>query len=723
VKEVRLAFNYHQDKVFALKLSITILLCLLIRDTHAQDSVLTITRSMVNQYDYISLNKSDNWMFKLGNDPSWAKEDINIKDWQHLKLNGITDNLADRNGKFEGWFRMKIMLDTSLAGTSLNIAAFLWASVDLYIDGDLRYSYGNTGANGKSYHEYSPFYKVSAAFNVETGKVHLLAFHLVDYRSPLPPYHLKSSANFNDIVICLPGYDQGYFNWNRRNQTFKTIWISVNAILCCLFWLLAFQNRKEKNILLISVTSTAFAITIVADSFIPFPHLSFLGFRILEIVWAVFLSLSWVLTIILLIRIFERRFTRLLQWLLVLITLCAPVLIFYPTRWALIFEIFLVNAIYVYYIVTSWKNLKGAQWAVVAGILLTMMLGFLLAFTGNDNGSFVLYRLLHTGVFLSFPVSLLIYVSMRFKEIIDDVRKNAAEVVQLSEEKKEQAVTQQKFLEEEVARQTVELRTSLENLKSAQAQLIQSEKMASLGQLTAGIAHEIQNPLNFVNNFSDVNSELVEEARQEIDKGNAEEVKILLSNIADNEQKIKHHGKRADAIVKGMLQHSRTSSGQKEPTDLNKLADEYFRLAYQGFRAKDKSFNAKVETAFDQNVGNVNVITQDIGRVILNLINNAFYAVNEKSKQNIPGYEPTVTVFCRKANDKVELHVRDNGNGIPERLRDKIFQPFFTTKPTGQGTGLGLSLAYDIVKAHRGEINLETNEGEGSVFIIQLPLN
>jgi len=262
---------------------------------------------------------------------------------------------------------------------------------------------------------------------------------------------------------------------------------------------------------------------------------------------------------------------------------------------------------------------------------------------------------------------------------------------------------------------------ALRELESTQAQLIQSEKMASLGQLTAGIAHEIQNPLNFVNNFSDVNSELVEEARQEIDKGNAEEVKILLSNIADNEQKIKHHGKRADAIVKGMLQHSRTSSGQKEPTDLNKLADEYFRLAYQGFRAKDKSFNAKVEAAFDQNVGNVNVITQDIGRVILNLINNAFYAVNEKSKQNIPGYEPTVTVFCRKANDKVELHVRDNGNGISERLRDKIFQPFFTTKPTGQGTGLGLSLAYDIVKAHGGEIRVQTKEGEGTEFTIQLP--
>jgi signal transduction histidine kinase len=265
------------------------------------------------------------------------------------------------------------------------------------------------------------------------------------------------------------------------------------------------------------------------------------------------------------------------------------------------------------------------------------------------------------------------------------------------------------------------LESTLANLKSTQSQLIQSEKMASLGELTAGIAHEIQNPLNFVNNFSEVNSELIAEMKQEIDKGNLQEVKSIANNIDENEQKIIVHGKRADAIVKGMLQHSRSSNGVKEPTDINALCDEYLRLSYHGLRAKDKSFNATMKTDFDESIGKIKIIPQDIGRVVLNLINNAFYVVDEKKKQIGDRYEPTVAVSTKKINGKVEIKVADNGNGIPQKILDKIFQPFFTTKPTGQGTGLGLSLSYDIVKAHGGELKVETKEGEGSVFILNLP--
>jgi two-component system NtrC family sensor kinase len=265
------------------------------------------------------------------------------------------------------------------------------------------------------------------------------------------------------------------------------------------------------------------------------------------------------------------------------------------------------------------------------------------------------------------------------------------------------------------------LEKTLSDLKSTQSQLIQSEKMASLGELTAGIAHEIQNPLNFVNNFSEVNAELIAELKEEIDKGNLDDAKTLANDISDNEQKINHHGRRADAIVKGMLQHSRSStSGTKEPTNINALADEYLRLAYHGLRAKDKSFNAVLKTDFDESIGNINIIPQDIGRVILNLINNAFYAVNERKKQFPGGYEPTVSVGTKREDDKVLISVKDNGNGIPQKVLDKIFQPFFTTKPTGQGTGLGLSLAYDIVKAHGGELKVETKESKGTEFIIVL---
>ncbi|HVM88970.1 MAG TPA: ATP-binding protein [Puia sp.] len=282
---------------------------------------------------------------------------------------------------------------------------------------------------------------------------------------------------------------------------------------------------------------------------------------------------------------------------------------------------------------------------------------------------------------------------------------------------------EQDLIEIKAARKKAE--EALAELQVTQKQLIQSEKMASLGELTAGIAHEIQNPLNFVNNFSEVNKELLEELKTVADKGNIDEVKALATDVIANEEKINHHGKRADAIVKGMLQHSRTSTGKKEPTDINALCDEYLRLSYHGLRAKDKSFNAEFKTSFDESIGKINVVPQDMGRVLLNLFNNAFYAVNERLEaENLTistPYKPLVSVQTQKSENSVYITVNDNGNGIPEAIKEKIFQPFFTTKPTGSGTGLGLSLSYDIIKAHGGKIKAETKDKEGTKFIIQLP--
>jgi two-component system NtrC family sensor kinase len=283
----------------------------------------------------------------------------------------------------------------------------------------------------------------------------------------------------------------------------------------------------------------------------------------------------------------------------------------------------------------------------------------------------------------------------------------------------------------ELTHQKEELQGALAELKSTQAQLVQQEKMASLGELTAGIAHEIQNPLNFVNNFSEVSIELLEELKDEILSKLPDDVKQeaddIMSDITQNLTKINQHGKRADAIVKGMLQHSRTTTGKKEPTDVNALADEYLRLSYHGLRAKDKMFNAGMKTSFDENLGKIEAIPQDLGRVLLNLFNNSFYSVAEKKKQNIAGYEPTVSVVTKKVKNAaglsaVEITVSDNGTGIPQKVLDKIYQPFFTTKPTGQGTGLGLSMSYDIItKGHGGELKVETAEGEFARFTITIP--
>ncbi len=275
---------------------------------------------------------------------------------------------------------------------------------------------------------------------------------------------------------------------------------------------------------------------------------------------------------------------------------------------------------------------------------------------------------------------------------------------------------------QETEREKVKAEQTLEKLRVTQAQLVQSEKMASLGELTAGIAHEIQNPLNFVNNFSEVNTELINEMKKEISAGNYPEVKNLADNLVGNMEKITLHGKRADAIVKSMLQHSRASTGQKEPTDINALADEYLRLSYHGIRARDKSFNAALHTDFDDSIGNINIISQDIGRVLLNIYNNSFHAVAERKREQPVGFDPKVTVSTLKLSDRVEIRITDNGKGIPEKIVNKIFQPFFTTKPTGEGTGLGLSLSYDIIKAHGGEIEVKSKAGEGSEFIIEFPM-
>jgi signal transduction histidine kinase/ligand-binding sensor domain-containing protein len=282
-----------------------------------------------------------------------------------------------------------------------------------------------------------------------------------------------------------------------------------------------------------------------------------------------------------------------------------------------------------------------------------------------------------------------------------------------------------RLLEERVNHRTAQLSNKMDELKATQSQLIQSEKMASLGELTAGIAHEIQNPLNFVNNFSEVNTELIDEMEDEIKKGDYEEVLALSKDIKENQKKINHHGRRADAIVKGMLQHSRTTNHEKEPSNINAIADEYLRLSYHGLRAKDKSFNATLHTDLDDTIGKINIVPQDIGRVILNLITNAFHACIERSKveKGDAGaeYKPTVWVSTKRIGNTVEVVIRDNGNGVPDRVKDKIFQPFFTTKPSGQGTGLGLSLSYDIIKTHGGELRLDTKQGEGTTFTISLP--
>ncbi|ALI98694.1 sensor histidine kinase [Rufibacter tibetensis] len=307
--------------------------------------------------------------------------------------------------------------------------------------------------------------------------------------------------------------------------------------------------------------------------------------------------------------------------------------------------------------------------------------------------------------------------------------------LQALHQEQQQLLTQQNVLLEqrvkertqELSEQKEALQASLAELHLAQAQLVQREKMAALGELTAGIAHEIQNPLNFINNFSEVSTEILDEILEstlkDLPPKQQKEAMANFEELKQNLVKISSHGKRADSIVKGMLQHSRTNKGQKEPTDLNILADEFFRLSYQGLRTKDKTFQATMQTSFDGSIGKINIVAQDLGRVLLNLFNNAFYSVAEKRKKHQNAdFEPAVVLTTKKHGDKVEVTIRDNGMGIPAEILQKIFQPFYTTKPTGQGVGLGLSLSYDIIKAHGGELKVDTKVGEFAEFTVLLPV-
>jgi len=712
-----------------LKLFFSFFFLLLISFCRAQDSTVVLSASMFDKYfQIIPLTATDGWIFKEGNDTNWARKDISTNDWKKFNPTELTIKKADKNGIAEGWFRIRFRLDSSFQNLPLGIQMGRWVAADVYIDGRHIVSSGNTGLNGKPYKENQIAIVPPTVVDLVPGVDHVLALHIVDHRSPLKSSMLKTelqNVGFGNIIeLTGPESQLKDIHHFKRFSVYWTVWVSVCSVLAIVFWLLNFQNRSEKNLLLVSIAISSFSIAMLMDAILNIKtELTFISWAGMFYIKNLFYGLAQATGILFLAHAFRRKVSLPLKLLLIIVAFAGVISDFYFNGKLQLPIGILFLLICFYFIISSWKNLSGAQWALVAGILSTCIWNVLLGYNTvkyRPAFPFPFVFLYMTGTFLSFPLSQMVYVVMRFKEILMEVQKNANQVIHLTEEKKDQALKQQKVLEEEVAKQTIELRTAFENLKSTQSQLIQSEKMASLGELTAGIAHEIQNPLNFVNNFSDVNTELIDEANAEADKGNLSEVKTILNDIKDNSEKIIHHGKRADAIVKGMLQHSRTSSGQKEPTDINALADEYLRLAYHGLRAKDKTFNADIETNFDISISKINIISQDIGRVILNLVNNAFYAVKEKAKLDIPGYKPTVVISTKKLIDKVEIKVQDNGNGIPDPIRQKIFQPFFTTKPTGQGTGLGLSLSYDIVKAHGGELIVETKEGEGTIFSVIL---
>jgi len=710
-------------------LKIVFLLFCFIKIGQAQEKATLLSPGMFGTHQQIPLAELDGWLFHSGTNQEWADVDFDASAWEGLKPVQLSVEIADENGRVEGWFRLKLKLDSSFENIPLGISRKLWAASDIYLDGVLVQSFGKTG---NPYEAYNPILKYASPIPLVPGKEHLLAVHFVDYETLITQRELRLNPHNlrHVIMITGPEFNRSVTSKIKETYILGAVSVSVSGLLFFLFLVLLFLNPAQKIFRLATVLTLVVLLAALGTYYGLFYEASYYSEKVIFLITnGLSLPVMHAFTLLITEWVLKKK----ISWITIFILIVMPIASALGHVFNISWPFGLVEAILLGYfawlVITSWSKIKKVEWTIVIAMTV-LTLGSLVWVTLHKYSPDRFYdyeNLLKAIVLLSAPILLLLYVSLSYKEILVERELEAVKVIRITEEKKELLERQNEILEEQVRKRTQELEKSLTDLKSTQSQLIQSEKMASLGELTAGIAHEIQNPLNFVNNFSEVSNELIKEIQDERhktkdkrDEGLEDE---LLKDIAQNLEKINHHGKRADAIVKGMLQHSRSSSGIKELTDINALCDEYLRLTYHGLRAKDKSFNAEMKADFDSSLPKISVIPQDIGRVILNLLTNAFYVVNEKKKLNTPGYEPTVTVSTKRLGDKVEIRVTDNGNGIPQKVVDKIFQPFFTTKPTGQGTGLGLSLSYDIVKAHGGELEVETKEGEGSTFIILLPLS
>jgi two-component system NtrC family sensor kinase len=673
------------------------------------------------------------WLFHPGNNKPVAGNDSS---WELADTKLLTNEKGQPLPEYGfGWYKKTFDVPTAFRGKPAEFRMGHFGASEIYLDGKLIQRYGEVGSSVNDEKIFVP--RVPVSFILDSQSTHTLLVHYSNMHAGLP-YYNNGHIGFRLFIATTNVFPQ------EENSKISTLPISASIMfLFGIFFLFVYFFYPKR---LASLITTILLLNFCA---------MFVGiyYSITESDWetlrniAVFVQIESVWSILLQLLVLyalyyrdkmPRRF-----YLIITAMVIAVITAFYPKFGIILIPILILVYFDMYrLLILGIKNKKSGFWILLVGSIIQQA-GFFIIVRDFFHWFPVLTAkaLVMQVIFpqLGVPLTYALQFAWEFGTANRDLRLQLAQVKTLSEttlrqeQEKQEMLTQQKENLEimvtdrtrELSHQKEALQNTLENLKSTQTQLIQSEKMASLGELTAGIAHEIQNPLNFINNFSEVNKELIEELKAENIKPKAERndqlEEEILNNLINNEEKISHHGKRADAIVKGMLLHSRTSAGKKEVVDINALADEYLRLAYHGLRAKDNSFNANLQTDFDPSIGKINLISQDIGRVLLNLYNNAFYAVKEKKKQQIEKYEPTISVITKRAGDRVSISIRDNGNGITQKVLDKIFQPFFTTKPAGEGTGLGLSLSYDIVKAHGGNIKVETKEGEYTEFIVQIP--
>ncbi len=681
-------------------------------------------RTSMSANGWIALDSG--WKYKTGDNPDWAKPGSDDRSWQPINLFNHSVPPKDIPENSIVWFRLHFITDSTLL-RPLAMRIYQTGPSQVFLDGKLLYNLGSVSSNADSIKLFSPNYK-NLAFPIVNGREQVLAVRFANLQKHYPVFFNTKDLAFESWITPFENAESDYItSFNKTFTDRVNIAIGAAVTLSVLFFSLFVFFRADRINLYFGISVWFLVLLLIELQATASNHgTQFIPQILLNLFSTLFLSGM----LICVYSIFNQKKGWGFRLLLIAGIVAIPLQFIFPVDNA---SNFFTLATIIGVIRVSSKHLQEQK---TAGLILltgfSIDLTYILISLFSSLGIVKMPELDALGplALLTPSLSLAIYLGYSFGMTSQSLRKKLNEVEQLSMEKQQILSTQNEMLETQVKERTWALNQSLTELKSTQAQLIQSEKMASLGVLTAGIAHEIQNPLNFVNNFAEVNKELAEELKEELASNNDRNSNYqsaldIAADISANSDKIKHHGKRAEDIVKGMLEHSRSTSGQKQPADMNALAEECLRIGYESFRNKNPLFFAKLESDFDKNIGVVDIIPADIGRVLLNIYNNAFYAVNEKVKSNAlsgSGYEPVISVNTQIVNDKIQITVSDNGVGIPREIVGKILQPFFTTKPTGQGTGLGLSLAYDIVKAHEGELKVNSVENNYTEFIIELPL-
>lgn len=678
----------------------------------------------IEQIGATGLTLDRGWRFQPSDRPEFKRPDYDDRGWNQILTTKLVTRLPELQGLHIGWLRLHFIVSDSLQRQTLFLTAEQSCASELYLDGRLIKTSGRISGDASKL--------IVAGVNEPPLALDLgPGAHVLAVRFAVAPeaYHLRSVNVLMNITLH---HILTYDAMLRGIFTNAYLYVFLTAIFFLLGLLHLAFFRYDRSIyanLYFSVYALSNAVSFSIVSALPLVK----SMPLMLVLYAVsfgliLLSSVWLIQALQSLYGFNARRLRLAIWVFLAVALVA--LLFDSLIRVFGFTLLIFEAIQIWMTIRALR--KRCRGAGIIGTSFAISVVFLI--TGiaigvfNLNVAETVWNLIWVAVFLSPPFGISLYLSREsaldsrsLREKLAEVEKLSALTIAQEQEKQQLLAAQNEMLEVLVDQRTAELNTSLTDLRAAQAQLIQSEKMASLGELTAGIAHEIQNPLNFVNNFSDVSVELLDELKAEIATGNLPEVALLADDIRQNLEKIAHHGKRADGIVKGMLQHSRSSSGVKEPVDLNNLVTEYLRLSYHGLREKDRSFQAELVTVLDPALPKINAVPQEIGRVLLNIFNNAFQAVASRNKTADPTYEPKVIVETEESGRYVSIRVKDNGEGVPEQIRDKIFQPFFTTKPTGEGTGLGLSLSYDIVvKGHGGKLQLNQG-GSETVFELLLP--